>query len=62
VDAEDRRKLTVTLTERGRVAALFQAGARERIDAELVKRVGEGAVNCTRGTLGVLIELGIRKK
>src|ERR1700742_4629962 len=41
IDAEDRRKLTVTLTERGRAAAAAQAAAREKIDAELIARVGQ---------------------
>ncbi|HEX7689905.1 MAG TPA: MarR family transcriptional regulator, partial [Burkholderiaceae bacterium] len=32
VDAADRRKLNVALTERGRAAAAAQAAARERVD------------------------------
>src|SRR5262249_30862272 len=35
-DKEDRRKLTVSLTERGRAAAAVQAAAREKVDAELL--------------------------
>ena len=35
VDAEDRRRLTITLTERGRGAAETVRGAVESIDAEL---------------------------
>lgn len=58
VDPQDRRKLTVTLTERGRAAAAVQAGAREKIDAELLARVGQEDVNRTRRTLAVLIDLG----
>ena len=58
MDADDRRKLTVTLTERGRAAAAIQAAAREKIDAELTKSVGPEAVSCTRRTLAVLIDLG----
>ncbi len=58
VDADDRRKLTVTLTERGRAAAATQAAARETIDAELTSCVGPEAVSCTRRTLAVLIDLG----
>lgn len=61
VDAEDRRKLTVTLTERGRAAAATQAAAREKIDAELISRVGREDVNCTRRTLAALIDLGREK-
>ena len=62
VDAEDRRKLTITLTERGRAAAAVQTAVREKIDAELIARVGLEAVNCTRRTLAVLIELGRQKR
>jgi DNA-binding MarR family transcriptional regulator len=58
VDAEDRRKLTVTLTERGRAAAATQAAAREKIDAELLARVGRENVICTRRTLAALVDLG----
>ena len=58
VDSEDRRKLTINLTERGRAAAAAQAAALQIIDAELLARVGQEEVNCTRRTLAVLIHLG----
>ena len=58
VDAEDRRKLTVTLTERGRAAAAVQAAAREKIDAELLTRVGPEDISRTRRTLAALIDMG----
>jgi len=58
VDPEDRRKLTVALTERGRAAAAVQAAARERIDAELRARVSAEDIRRTRHTLGVLIDIG----
>lgn len=57
VDAQDRRKLTVTLTERGRAAAAVQAAAREKIDTALVARVGQEDVNRTRRTLAALVAL-----
>ncbi len=57
-DKEDRRKLTVALTERGRAAAAVQTAARERVDAELRERVGEDDVNRTRRSLAALIEIG----
>jgi DNA-binding MarR family transcriptional regulator len=57
VDETDRRKLTVTLTRRGRLAASVQAKAREQIDAELLGRVGAGAVAQTRKTLAALIDM-----
>jgi DNA-binding MarR family transcriptional regulator len=62
VDAQDRRKLTVTLTERGRAAAAVQAAAREKIDAELIARAGEKDVLCTRRTLAALINIGMEKE
>jgi DNA-binding MarR family transcriptional regulator len=60
VDGEDRRKLTVTLTERGRAAATTQAAVREKIDAELIARVGQENVKRTRRTLAALI--GLRRE
>jgi len=56
-DPEDRRKLTVTLTERGRAAAITQSAAREKLDAELIRRVGQENVDRTRHTLSVLIDM-----
>lgn len=58
VDESDRRKLTITLTERGQRAASTQAGARELIDAELIARVGQADVNIARRTLAALIDIG----
>jgi DNA-binding MarR family transcriptional regulator len=58
VDPEDRRKLTVALTERGRAAAAVQGVAREKIDAELLARVGPEDILRTRRTLALLIEIG----
>jgi DNA-binding MarR family transcriptional regulator len=60
VDDEDRRRLTVTLTERGRAAAATQAAAREKIDAELIARVGEEDVARARRVLAALVEIGRR--
>jgi DNA-binding MarR family transcriptional regulator len=62
MDAEDRRKQTVTLTERGRAAAATQAAVLGKIDAELIARAGQEDVNCTRRTLGVLIDLGCERE
>ncbi len=58
VDPEDRRKLTVTLTERGRAAAAVQTAAREKIDTVLLERVGEKGVEVARRVLAALIGLG----
>ncbi len=58
IDKEDRRKLTVKLTERGRAAAATQAAAREKVDAELLASVGPDDVRRTRRTLAVLCDIG----
>ena len=58
VDPEDRRKLTVALTERGRAAAEVQGAAREKIDSELLARVSAEDVLRTRRTLAALIDIG----
>lgn len=57
-DKEDRRKLTVALTERGQAAAAAQAAAREKIDAELLARVGAEDVSRARRVLATLIDMG----
>jgi DNA-binding MarR family transcriptional regulator len=57
-DAEDRRKLNIVLTRRGQAAAAIQAAAREKIDAELIVRVGRDNVMRTRRTLAALIDMG----
>lgn len=58
VDPEDRRKLNITLTERGRAAAATQAIARERVDADLAARVGPADVEIMRRSLAALIDIG----
>ncbi len=57
-DRADRRRMTVALTDRGRLAADAVRQAVEGVDAELTARVGSEAVTRTRATLGALIELG----
>jgi DNA-binding MarR family transcriptional regulator len=58
VDGDDRRKLTVALTERGRAAAATQASAREEIDAAWTAKVGQADIQRTRQALAVLIDIG----
>jgi DNA-binding MarR family transcriptional regulator len=58
MDPEDRRKLNITLTERGRAAAVAQAAAREQIDAELAARVGAEDVERMRRALAALVDIG----
>ncbi len=57
MDRDDRRRLTVKLTERGRAAAATQAAAREKVDAELLANVGQEDVERTRRTLAALIDM-----
>lgn len=61
-DPEDRRKLIVTLTERGRAAAEAQAAGRDRVDTELLACVGQDDISAARRTLGALIEIGKRDR
>lgn len=58
VDKDDRRKMIVALTERGKAAAAVQAMARKQIDDDLIARVGQGDFACTCRTLAALIGLG----
>jgi DNA-binding MarR family transcriptional regulator len=58
VDPRDRRRLTVTLTERGRAAAEIQTAARAAIDARLATMVGAEKVRHARQALAALIEIG----
>lgn len=57
-DPADRRRLTVTLTERGELAAAAARAGVERVDQELTARVGADHVVHTRATLAALIDLG----
>lgn len=57
-DPDDRRRLTVTLTERGQAAADTQKAAREAIDAELLARMGGEKLLHAREVLAELIEIG----
>lgn len=58
VDQADRRRLIVTLTERGHAAATVQGLARKKIDTELNARIGKDAVDTTRLALAALIAIG----
>jgi DNA-binding MarR family transcriptional regulator len=57
VDEQDRRRLIVTLTDRGRAAAATQASARERVDAELLAKVGTQCIEQTRLALATLTDM-----
>jgi DNA-binding MarR family transcriptional regulator len=55
IDPEDRRRLVVTLTERGSAAAAVIREAIDEVDRTLVARVGDDYVAHTRTTLAALI-------
>jgi DNA-binding MarR family transcriptional regulator len=55
VDVEDRRRLTVTLTERGQEAATVVRSAVDRVDTQLTDRLGPGPLADLRATLVALI-------
>ena len=57
VDAQDRRKVTVSLTPRGRDAAKILASARAAVDAEWAARAGLKEVERARRTLSILVEM-----
>lgn len=58
VDPEDRRRLTLELTDRGREAADIGWAASDRLDRELEEAVGAEAVAQMRETVAALIGLG----
>jgi DNA-binding MarR family transcriptional regulator len=55
IDPEDRRRLKVALTERGRALAAVSRATVERVDAALRRSVGAEYVAHTRATLTALI-------
>ena len=57
-DSEDRRRLTIALTERGRAAARTVGSARDAVDTALIARVGAKEADRTRRTLSALIDIG----
>jgi DNA-binding MarR family transcriptional regulator len=57
-DPQDRRRLTITLTERGQAAAGVIRSAVRQVDADLARRVGPEYVAHARATLAALIEAG----
>ena len=61
VDKDDRRRLTIALTGRGRAAAKVLAGARAQVDAQLLSRVGAKDLERVRRALFVLIDIGRKR-
>jgi DNA-binding MarR family transcriptional regulator len=62
VDPDDRRKLSVGLTERGSAAAAVQTTARERIDAKLLAKVGAHDADAARRALAALVDIGMEER
>lgn len=58
VDPEDRRRLTISLTERGKAAAQAIRAAVVEVDAELERRVGPESVAQARTVLYALMAVG----
>ena len=56
-DPTDRRRVRLTLTDRGRTAGRAARSAIERVDRELRARVGERDIADTRATLVTLLEM-----
>jgi DNA-binding MarR family transcriptional regulator len=57
-DPDDRRRMTVSLTDRGRLAAQASRLAIEDVDAEVTERVGADTIAATRAGLGAMIGIG----
>jgi len=62
INKDDRRKLTIALTERGKAAAAAQKAGREKVDAELLAAAGRDDVSRTRRTLAVLCDMGAQAR
>ena len=58
VDPQDRRRLIVSLTERGRDAAHIQKLAREEIDLRLGEKTGRSGLSALRKLLAAVVSAG----
>ena len=56
-DADDRRRVLITLTDRGRAAAKASRSAVQLVDRALARRVSADDVAATRRVLGSLINI-----
>ena len=62
LDADDRRRMVVSLTTRGEGAAAAQAGGVERVEAGLARHVTADDLATARKVLGTLVEIGRRAR
>jgi len=61
-DPSDRRRVNLTLTDRGRAAGKAARSAIERVDRRLADRVGARKVADTRATLVALLQMDARSR
>lgn len=62
VDADDRRRLIVRLTERGTAAAAVQGKARDAVEAKLAMRVSADDIAAARRVLSALIDIAVEAR
>ncbi|HKD97548.1 MAG TPA: MarR family transcriptional regulator [Micromonosporaceae bacterium] len=58
VDPEDRRRLTIALTDRGQAAADASRSAIDSVESQLIAHIGAGNVQQARAALAMLIHIG----
>ena len=61
-DAEDRRRVTIRLSKRGRAAAEISREANRRVTEALLEKIGADGVAALRKGLAALIELSWERK
>jgi len=61
-DPDDRRRLVIRLTERGKAAGEVQGKARDAVDAKLAARVSADDIVAARRVLSALIDIAIEAR